>query len=317
MKKLKLFSAIMAGALVAVTAIAEPVKPVESQAAGKKEVKEASAILLGNQMMVVFMERMKNGNYEEARKIAEGMIQGSEKYISNDKVEFKSFNSLLEMTLYKTLQKRAGVKTEVRWTEQPISDGYYFLAMLDFQTGKHEEALKNLSRAIYWNPVRSAFYSERGYMLLKQKKGPEILMSQIAYQKAAELADNNQDLAAALRGLAFVLVERGRLDVALACLLVSKKYEPGSLDAEQEIAFIRGQAPMLLGALDLAKSEKILADNNIPFKFEPIHVDVFVSLAEIYLNSKEKDTKKAKILLEKALEIDPTNITANNLLKKL
>lgn len=72
-----------------------------------------------------------------------------------------------------------------------------------------------MQKAISWNPVRSAFYAERGFMFLRKNSGADIVGAQIAYEKALELADNPEDFAAALRGLAFVLVERRELEKAL------------------------------------------------------------------------------------------------------
>ena len=281
----------------------------------KKTEKEVNSIAVANQMMLVFMERMKTGNTDKAREVALQMIQGHKNFESKLNEEYKSFSSTFEKVLYELMQKRAGSKKFVRWAEQPISDGFYFLAMLDFQAGDHDKALTNLQRAIFWNPVRSAFYVERGFMLLKKKSGPDYLMAQIAYQKALELADNSEDFAAALRGLAFVFAERRRYDHALACLVVSQKFEPNNMDAEQEMVFIRKQAPALFTSLDsLAKAEQVLKKNKILHTFNPIHVQVLTKLADSYLASKKN--KEAEALLKRALEMEPKNITVQNKLKQ-
>lgn len=272
---------------------------------------KVSPVTLSNELMLVFMDRMKTGNYKGAREVANDMIKGAAKYNTNTKVEFKSFESIVEKTLYELLQVKDGNKSQINWTQQPIADGYYLLAMLDFQQGNHKSALKNIGKAIYWNPVHSAFYAERGFMLLKKKSGPDRLMAQIAYTKALELAATKDDFAAALQGLAFILIDRGQLKLALACLIVEKEFLPNNLDAEQEIAFIGRNAPSLLSQVNLTEARKLLKERNILSTFAPIHVKVLIKLADKFAT---KNKKKAISLLEAALKLNPTN---QKVIKKL
>lgn len=281
------------------------VQPAKADTSVKPEPKKADPIVMTNQMMLVFMERMKSGNLDEAREVASEMIFGHEKYVDNDQVEHKSFHSTMEKELYQLLEKRNGSTKKIEWVEQPVSDGFYFLSILDFQQGKHEEALANMAKAIFWNPVRAAFYNERGFMLLKKNSGPDLLMAQIAYLKALELADSHEDFAAALRGLAFVLVERGQLDQALACLLVSKGYDPANDDAEEEISFIREKAPALFNSMKFADAREVMKKNKIPSEFAPEHVQILMKLADEYIS--QKQTQKAVALAKKALSMEPKN----------
>lgn len=277
--------------------------------------KQVDPVVMTNQLMLVFMERMKNRDYKEAREIANEMLFGQEKLVDTDKVEYRSFHSAMENELYQLHQAKNGNTKKVVWIEQPISDGYYLLAILDFQEGNHEKALKTLQKAINWNPVRAAFYTERGFMLLKNNNGPDFLMAEIAYKKALELADNGEDFAAALRGLAFVLVERGRLAEALACLLVSKTYDPSSLDAEEEMLFIRRADPDLFGSMSLQRARELLKMRNIQADYSPEHIRVLLKLADEL--AAKKDTEKAVLFLKKAQEMDPKNTEVAQRLKKL
>ncbi len=276
---------------------------------------KADPVVLTNQMMLVFMERMKTGNLKEARDIANEMVFGSEKLQDTDQKVFKSFHSAMEMELFKLLEQRSGSKREIDWVEQPISDGYYFLAILDFQEGKHEEALTNLQKAIFWNPVRSAFFAERGFMFLRKNSGSDIVSAQVAYEKALELADNPEDFAAALRGLAFVLVERRELQKALACLIVSKEFDADESDADEEIQFIRGIDPGLVASMNLKTARDVLKNAKILSTYAPEHVAVLVRLADSYKSP--KDAQRAVLLLKKAKEMAPGNTEVANRLKVL
>ena len=66
--------------------------------------KDANPIALSNELMLVFMDRMKTGNYDGAREVANDMIMGASKYNSDSKVEFKSFGSLVEKTFYEKVE---------------------------------------------------------------------------------------------------------------------------------------------------------------------------------------------------------------------
>lgn len=290
--------------------VAEPVV-----ADAKAPAKKMDPVLMSNQMMLVFMERMKTGNLDEAREVANEMIFGHEKYVNTDQVEYKSFHSMMEKELYQILEKQNGSTKKVEWVEQPVSDGFYFLSVLDFQQGKHEDALANMANAIFWNPMRAAFYNERGFMLLRKNSGPDLLSAQIAYLKALELADGHEDFAAALRGLAFVLVERGQLDQALACLIVSKGHDPENNDADEEISFIQSKAPGLVNSMKFADAIELMKKNRIPTEFAPEHVQVLMKLADSY--KAPQDAPKALALLKKANSLAPKNQDVANRLKTL
>ncbi|HAE37079.1 MAG TPA: hypothetical protein DCG57_00390 [Candidatus Riflebacteria bacterium] len=292
---------------------ASPAKPASAQtgpaiprtASGTVDTAKIDPIKLTNQMMMVFMERMKAGNYPEAREIANQMIFGHDSFKSTESKQYKSFHSMMEKELYLLLEGRQGRKPEVEWVEQPISDGFYLISILDFQEGKPEEALANMQRAVFWNPVRSAFYSERGFMLLRNSAGPNILMAQVAYIKALELADNAEDFVAALRGLSFIFVERRMPDVALACLLVAKNFLPQESEIEEEMFFIRRNFPALYDSMDLAGARQTLSSNRILADYAPEHVQVLIRLADIFKSP--KDAPHALNLLRRALEMSPTN----------
>ncbi|EKD81505.1 MAG: hypothetical protein ACD_39C01777G0002 [uncultured bacterium] len=294
---------------------ATTVPAIPRTASGTVDATKIDPIKLTNQMMMVFMERMKAGNYAEAREIANQMIFGHENFQPSETKEYKSFHSRMEKELYILLEERQGRKVDVVWVEQPISDGFYLLSILDFQEGKHEDALANMQRAVFWNPVRSAFYCERGYMLLRNNAGPNVLMSQVAYSKALELADSAEDFAAALRGLSFIFVERRLTNIGLACLLVAQHLMPGNNEIEEELLFIRRNFPDLYNSMDLKTAKETLRTNKILDDYAPEHVQVLIRLADSYKSP--KDAPRAISILHRAKEIAPKNQEVNRRLQLL
>ena len=215
-------------------------------------------------------------------------------------------------------QHDEGNNAQIVWLPQPISDGFYLLSILDFQEGNHNKALENMRRAIFWNPVRSAFFAERGYMLLNKQDGADILMAQVAYNRALELADNPEDFAAALRGLGFVMSERNRIETAIACLVLSAEYDPTSMDTEQMLASLSRVNPRLFATIDVEKAKEILQENSILHTYSPKHSTVLVSMAEAMLkNETPQAEESAKRLLERAVQMNPNNPMAALRLRRL
>jgi len=281
-----------------------PAAPAATPASASQPV---NPIVLSNQMMITVMERIKGGNYAEARAVAKDMTFGSEKLVDTPTTETRSFSSLMGKKLYEhQLKKQGRGNVQVNWTQQPIADGYYFQAMISFQEGKPDEALDLLQKAIFWDPVRAAFHVERGFMLHHQKSPIETAQIFVTYLKALELADNPVDFAAALRGIGYLFVDRRNFRAGLACYLLSRRLDPDEKTALRQIDYIRSQAPGLVKEMDETKAAALLREENVPVTFDPIHVQIRLEIA----NELAKDPKKGKELeaiLTEALRLDPNN----------
>ena len=319
MLKNKLASAIvLSSLLVSVlpsTVIAqEKEEIVVTSPGGKKSVTvEDNSTQSSNQMMILFMERLKSGNVKEARDTAKAMIRDVDLYEDSKNTDYKTFYSEMEKELYVMKNQKDLVGKKLEWLEKPFADGYYFLSVLDFQEKKYSSALENMSKCIYWNPVHSPYYCERGFMLLNAGEQTNVLDALIAYEKALELADNEEDFAAALRGLAFVNVSRGRFDVAMACLVLSKEYDNERPDADEEILEIKSVVPVFTDDFTAKEARQILKENGIQTTYSQEHSKVLVSIASTLTKPEEKED--AMMLLERALYLDPTNTEAAKKMK--
>ncbi len=309
---------IAAACAAAVSAQAAPQAgtPAVPATASAAETKAVNPIVLSNQMMITIMERIKAGNYAEARTVAKDMVFGSEKLVDTPTAVTRSFSSLMGKKLYeKMLAQEGRGNVEVTWTQQPIADGYYFLAMISFQEGKPDEALEFLQKAIFWDPVRAAFHVERGFMMHHQKARVEAATIFITYLKALELADNPQDFAAALRGIGYLFIDRRDLKSGLACYLLARRLDPDDKTAIRQIDYIRARAPGLVKDMDETKAAAILKAANVPPTFNPLHVQVRLDIAD-----EIKDPKKVaetKAILTEALRLDPNNPEVIRRLKAL
>lgn len=276
---------------------------------------EVDGIVLSNQMMITIMERMKAHNFPEARNVAMQMIEGADKIVDTPEREYRSFSSAMGKKLYEMQAKREGRNVEISWVEQPIADGYYFLAMIDFQEGKPREALENLQKAIGWDPVRAAFHVERGFIQLQQADGGDLALTMASYLKGAELSDNAEDFAAAMRGIGYVLVEKNDLETAMAAYIVARRFDPANPSAQKEIEFIKSQNPMAGKDLDEAKAAALLQQKSIPSTIAKVHSEVLQALAADL--DPVKNAKQLKALLKRALTIDPSNTSIQQRLSTL
>jgi len=269
------------------------------------EAAQVNTTVLSNQMMITIMARMKNHDLPEAKKIAFEMIDGHEQYIDTPTMEYRCFSSLMGKILYEVMGEQSGSKRTINWLEQPVADGFYFLAMIAYQEGNKAKALDYLQKSIQWDPVRSAFFAERGYMLLNQEGSKDLGMVAASYLKAADLADNIEDFAAAIRGMGFTYVEKGDMETGLACYILSLKFDPSSKAAKYEVEFIRRRNPLLVKNMDVNGAAAVLAERRIPTRINPVHVTVLWRLADQLV--KNKQPRELKAVYRRILLIDPTN----------
>lgn len=277
------------------------------------EVNKTDFIDRNNHMMIVFMERLNNGNIKEARKIASDMAAFSEKYKDTNTVEYKSFNNNIEKELY--LMKNQDSKKKVEWVEEPIADGYYFLAVLDFNEKKYQAALDNMQKCIFWNPVHGAYYSERGFMFLNAGDLTDAVSAQVAYEKAIELASDETLMGAGLRGIGYAMGAKNEIEAAVAAFYLSKEYDSASPEADEGIFHIKQLFPEIDLNMTIDEAKKVLKENNIQIGYSPEHVKVLIKLA---LEAKlPEEREKAEIYLSYAKILEPQNTELNKLLKAL
>ncbi len=266
-----------------------------------------------NQMMLVFVERLKSGNTKEARKIAQEMADFSKKYKDDANTEYKSFYSNIEREYY--IYKNKDSKKNVVWVPEPIADGYYFLAVMDFQEKKYQDAIDNIQKCIMWNPVRAPYYCERGFIFLNCGIYADYVSAQIAYEQALECADNEEDFASALRGIGFALAARNELDVSAAAMILSLKYVPDNPDAKEHILRLKNLVPSFDFNMDTVKAKKILYDSKIQTTFSPEHAVVLLKIVSELKMPEEKE--KALAFLISANMIDPSNKAVEKKLKEI
>ena len=288
---------------------AETTVPAVSAAAADSTI----TIDKNNQMMIAFVERLKTGNTKEARKIAQEMADFSKKYKDDANTEYRSFYSNIEKELY--IQKKLNGGKKVVWVPEPIADGYYFLAVIDFQDRHYNDAIENIQKCITWNPVRAPYYIERGFIFLNCGVYSDYISAQVAYEEALEYADNEDDFASALRGLGFALASQNKLEESAAAMILSKKYVPNNADAEEHLLRLKNLVPSFDFNMDTKEAIKILKESKIQTTFSPDHANVLFKIASELKIPEEKE--KALVFLIRANMLDPKNKAVESKLKEI
>ncbi|MBF0406285.1 MAG: hypothetical protein HQM10_02940 [Candidatus Riflebacteria bacterium] len=291
---------------------AEPAKQVApaTKLPAHENITLDNVIFQSNQMMLALMDQMKNGNLKEARNIAIQMIEGNEKYLDTQKEVFRAFANNIEKKMFELELRKEGNNAKVVWVTQPIADGFYFLSIIDFTEKKFNESFENIQKAISWNPVRSAFHSERGFIILNQPDSLDLAMAMTSYMKAAETAYTKEDFATAMRGIGYVFIEKGDLEAAVSAYMISKRFDPQNTVADQEISFINTKKPDLSKSIDINAAAAILNKRGISPIVSKSHVAAILDI----VNEIKVIAKKSEIvsLLKLAREIDPNNPEINN-----
>ena len=300
-------------AMVAMLNCQAPALQAQETASGTTRSAVLEAIDKGNQMMIAYMEHIKIGDIKGARKIANDMVAPAKNFKDTDAVEYKTFYSMIEKEYYQMTNK--GNTKKVEWVQEPIADGYYLLAVLDFQEKLYKDALENIQNCVSWNPVRSAYYIERGFLYLFSGDEQNIVNAQVAYEKAIELANNTEDMAAGLRGVASVMNAKGNLPVCIAALVVSKEYDSENPDADEQILYIKKEFPDYDCNMTVKEARKLLKENNIQCDYSHTHVEVLTKMASELKMPDDKE--KITILLQQGLFLEPKNVELQNKLKAL
>lgn len=308
-------SVLLLGVLAAFLGMENPAICAEKAGEAAKEgAKETiDYVEKGNQMMMAFMERIKIGDLEGARKIAKSMTEPAKNFTDSDSVEYKCFYSEIEKEYY--LLKNKGSKKTVEWVQEPIADGYYLLAVLDFQDKHYKDALENIQNCVFWNPVRAPYFCERGFLYLYAGEEKDLVNAQVAYEKAVELADSNEDMATALRGIAAVMNAKDKIQVSIAALILSKEYDSEHTDLTEQLLFLKENYPEYNYDLSPREARNILKDNNIQCDYSHEHVEVLLKVVSKLKMPEEKE--RAVIFLNHARMLEPQNVEILNKLKSI
>lgn len=150
-----------------------------------------------------------------------------------------SNETVLYMMTAAYTKKQNAVVLNYSWAEAHFLKGY---ALLDL--GKVPEAKASLEKALLFSPNNAQFLSELAYCYQSEKNWPKALELYTSAEEAAKTTSPEEvkstELARALRGQGYVLVEQGKLDQAERIFEQCLTLNPDDTVAKGELDYTRG-----------------------------------------------------------------------------
>jgi TonB family protein len=129
-------------------------------------------------------------------------------------------------------------KSSSVWKRPSYSRAYYLVAYIEEELGNLTEAAEALDRGLKFEPDHPMLLAEKAFLCEKQKQFDEALN---LYRQAANARPwaSNAQIAHALRGQGYRLIELRQFDAAEAAYRQSLELQPGNLTAINELGYIR------------------------------------------------------------------------------
>jgi tetratricopeptide (TPR) repeat protein len=184
---------------------------------------------------------LKAGDTETAASLLLNVAQRSPKeYIyqyEKDGSCFIKFWDNHEFMHYVFWQKKQGAARAISWIPSAYPRAHYYLGFLSVKSKQYDRAVVFLDQGIALEPTNAKFRFEKAQALVGMKRHQEALA---LYDSVNAIGPHvsPHDIAVALRGRGFVLVEMGDLDRAQKAFEESLTIEPGNDVACNELRYI-------------------------------------------------------------------------------
>lgn len=221
------------------------------------------------------------GEYKKALDILDKFMESFPGMFEDDKVsEYHSFTNPLEELLFR---KYIGAKKEVRIIpdNKPLLDLYYIYGFLLLENNQLDEAELNLKKANKINPVSARIILELSEIY--KKHTPSFNKFYMYTTEALTYSYYPNDIARCYRNFAYYFVEEDKLDIAVALLIYSMKFEMSPM-AYSELHYIESKGQNTDMALD--EAIEIIKDKNIQLGVNPFIMETLNEFAEEYENNK-------------------------------
>lgn len=189
---------------------------------------------------------LRAGKLQEALVLVDAVIQSYEDRFRRGKRQVFSSRSPAEGQAYLNEVGRAPTPgkepTEAGMYPSTWGDAYYLKSIIQTEMKRIPEARKTIEAAVALAPHNAAYRAELGQLLLKEKAWDEAAKEfKRAESDAREFSPGsvrNRELARALRGQAFVLVEKKDLDGAEKLYNECVKLDAADRVAQAELRYI-------------------------------------------------------------------------------
>jgi tetratricopeptide (TPR) repeat protein len=199
---------------------------------------------------------MRAGKLQEALVLAQEVVQSHEDRYRHGKIQVFASRSPAEAQVYLNEVGNAPAQgkgpTEAGVYPSTWGDAYYLKSFILTEMKRPYEARQAIDAAVALAPHNAAYRAERGQLLLKDKNWDEAAKEfKRAEADARQFSPNgvrNRELARALRGQAFVLVEKKDYDAAEKMYKECLTLDGSDPVAKSELQYIAKKRAQLQGA---------------------------------------------------------------------
>jgi tetratricopeptide (TPR) repeat protein len=190
---------------------------------------------------------MRGGKLQEALVLADAVVQSYEdRYRRGNKIQVFASRSPAEAQAYLNEVGRKPTQgkeaTEAGVYPSTWGDAYYLKSFILTEMKRAPEARKSIEAAVALAPHNAAYRAELGQLLLKEKNweaaAKEFKRAEADAREFSPSTVRNRELARAMRGQAFVMVEKKDLDGAEKLYNECLKIDPSDMEAKAELRYI-------------------------------------------------------------------------------
>lgn len=189
---------------------------------------------------------MRAGKLQEALVLADAVVQSYEDRYRRGKIQVFASRSPGEAQAYLNEVGRNPSQgkeaTEAGVYPSTWGDAYYLKSFILTEMKRFPDARKSIEAAVALAPHNAAYRAELGQLLLKEKNFDtalkEFKRAEADAREFSPTAVRNRELARALRGQAFVMVEKKDLDGAEKMYNECLKLDPNDPVAKAELRYI-------------------------------------------------------------------------------
>lgn len=235
-------SLMLALSLLAATQDAPARALVETKADGQTVKVSPTKSAEAGQRIDQAVTAIKSAKPADALPILDSIIVEFEKaHPANSEVMVFSASNMTQTLMYSVIpaaKKKNGIVVDGSWSLAHFLKGF---ALVELK--RSAEALAQFDRAVALSPMDSQFLGERGEWYKSHKQWDKAYADFKSAADFSTFSDEAAQIAAkgrGLRGMAFVMIEKGDLKLAQKLLKEALKLNPNDAGARHELDYLKG-----------------------------------------------------------------------------
>lgn len=202
-------------------------------------------------------------------------------YKNGEDVEYRSFNNLFEEIIYKKINNP---KRTVINVKENFSNAYFMYSTILIIKKDYKNAMLNLKKATVWNPININIFLNCCEIFKANKQIEKIIDTM---RIALKYAYNNNDISNCYKNLGYCYADKEDFEKASIFYLLSIKYNPNNLLAQNEFELIKKITKLDFKLPDDKTIEEILQKEDIQLGINKDIIEIAQNYFEVCKNIHE------------------------------